>query len=236
MILRLLGRSDEPLGVNSIARKLDLIPSTALHILRVLMTEELVAFDPSTKRYELSVGILSIARSALRRNSFVQIVQPAIDDLATRYNVTMLGVEMLNLNHMVVVAMSPSSLPVRLHADLGSRFPALISATGRCLVAFGTHKIRDIEARFSQLRWAKPPTFKEWQQQIEQVAKDGFSADEGQYIAGVSILAVPIFNGQQKMTHTIVCIGLQDQIQQIGVRELASEMMTRAREIERALS
>src|SRR5262245_61591275 len=56
-ILRLLGRSEEPLGVNAIARALELIPSTALHILRVLVAEELVAFDPVTKRYRLDAGL-----------------------------------------------------------------------------------------------------------------------------------------------------------------------------------
>ena len=41
-ILRLLGRNEESLGVNAIARALRLIPSTCLHILRVLVAEELV--------------------------------------------------------------------------------------------------------------------------------------------------------------------------------------------------
>src|SRR5262249_50702680 len=38
-ILRLLGASEEPLGVNAIARALELVPSTCLHILRVLAGE-----------------------------------------------------------------------------------------------------------------------------------------------------------------------------------------------------
>src|SRR3546814_3853501 len=33
-VLRLLGRSEEPLGVNAVARQLGLVPSTCLHILR----------------------------------------------------------------------------------------------------------------------------------------------------------------------------------------------------------
>ena len=36
-ILRLLGKSETPMGVQEIARALELIPSTALHILRVLV-------------------------------------------------------------------------------------------------------------------------------------------------------------------------------------------------------
>src|SRR3974377_1420641 len=62
-ILRLLGRSEKPMGVNQIGRELSLIPSPCLHILRVLMAGELVGFDPHTKLYSLDVGVLTIARS-----------------------------------------------------------------------------------------------------------------------------------------------------------------------------
>src|SRR3990172_6787862 len=75
-LLRLLGRSEESLGVHAIARALGLVPSTCLHILRVFVAEALVAFDPSSKRYRLDVGILTIARSALRRNGFAETLQP----------------------------------------------------------------------------------------------------------------------------------------------------------------
>ena len=64
-ILRLLGRSDEPQGVQAIARALNIIPSTCLHILRTLVAEELVAVDPATKLYSLNAGVLMLARQWL---------------------------------------------------------------------------------------------------------------------------------------------------------------------------
>ena len=64
-ILRLLGKSDVPIGVNSIARELGLVPSTCLYVLRALAAEELVFFDPDTKRYALEVGVLTLARGWL---------------------------------------------------------------------------------------------------------------------------------------------------------------------------
>src|SRR5690348_9907319 len=92
-ILRLLGRSEQSLGVNAIARALGLIPSTCLHILRALAAEGLVAFDPATKRYRLDAGLLTIARSALRQNGFAERVQPPLDRLARRHGVTTMGVQ-----------------------------------------------------------------------------------------------------------------------------------------------
>src|ERR1700724_1288063 len=61
-VLRLLGKSDAPLGVQSIARELGLVPSTCLHVLRALVAEEFVSFDPDTKHYSLEAGGLPPAR------------------------------------------------------------------------------------------------------------------------------------------------------------------------------
>ena len=61
-ILRLLGKSDTPLGLQTIARTLGLVPSTCLYVLRALVAEEFVAFDKDTKRYSLEAGVLTLAR------------------------------------------------------------------------------------------------------------------------------------------------------------------------------
>src|SRR3712207_7135483 len=69
-ILRLLASSDVPMGVNMIAGRLGIVPSTCLHILRVLVTEELVRVDSESKRYSLDAGVLTLARTMLRPTSF----------------------------------------------------------------------------------------------------------------------------------------------------------------------
>jgi DNA-binding IclR family transcriptional regulator len=92
-ILRLLGSSPSPLGVKAIADELDLVPSTCLHILRVLVDEELLKVDPATKRYSLGPGMLALARSALKRGGFNDVVQPYLDDISAKFGVTVMGVE-----------------------------------------------------------------------------------------------------------------------------------------------
>lgn len=223
-ILRRLGRSDVPMGVNAIARDLDLVPSTCLHILRVLADEGLVAFDPQSKRYTLAMGILALARSALSRNGFARAVQPELDGLARRFGVTAIGVEVLGLEHMVVVAIAHAALGVRLHVDLGSRFPALISATGRCLAAFGGHGWDEIEPRFRRLRWHDAPAFADWRAEVEAVRRTGYSLDEGRYIEGVSILSVPVTDPTGRMTHALVAIGIAEQIRRLGPETLAAAL------------
>src|SRR3990167_399787 len=69
-VLRLLSRSRTPLALKAIAQALDLVPSTALHILRALLAEQLVRVDAVTKQYSLGVGMLPLARAVLENSDF----------------------------------------------------------------------------------------------------------------------------------------------------------------------
>jgi len=226
-IVRLLGRSREPLGVKAIAQALGMVTSTCLHILRVLVEEELVKVDAS-KRYSLGVGMLSLARSVIESNSFPTLAQPVLDRLSTQWGVTTIGVEIGGFEHMTVLALSRSQLPFRLHVDVGSRFPTLISATGRLVAAFSKEPWNEIERRFRGLRWQKAPDLDAWRKEIEAVRRKGYSVDRGNYIAGVTILAVPVLNARNQLTHTLVAAGLADQLDSARCAALAKDMRAEA--------
>lgn len=230
-ILRQLGKADEPIGVNQIARELELIPSTCLHILRVLVDEGLVAFDPISKRYSIDVGILPIARSAIQRNSFVNLVERRLTELSLRFGVTGIATQLTDPEHMVVVALSQAPLPFRLQVDLGSRFPALISATGRCFAAFGGMSDTELKKRFAKLNWEHPPTFEDWKAEIDETRGRGFAVDRGTYIGGVTILAAPFLGQHGHMTHSLVAIGISEKVEAIGVQTIADEMLAARNEV-----
>src|SRR6516225_5477902 len=75
-ILRLLSRSPAPQSLKTIADTLELVPSTALHIVRALLAEDLVQVDPQTKRYSLGVGMLPLARAVLENADFPSLMRP----------------------------------------------------------------------------------------------------------------------------------------------------------------
>ena len=58
-VLKLLARERQPMGVNAIARGLDVVPSSCLHILRALAEDGLVQVDPRSKQYSLGLGLLT---------------------------------------------------------------------------------------------------------------------------------------------------------------------------------
>lgn len=207
-VLRLLGKSETPLGVQAIARELGLVPSTCLYVLRALVDEELVAFDPLSKHYSLEAGVLTLARQWLRRNQFADLAQGPLDRISQQFGLTMLGVQVMGLDHIVVVAMSQSSQNFQLSTQIGSRFPALISATGRLIAAFGEHDEGDLRARFDTLRWDEAPTYGEWQAQVAEARRHGVAVDAGNYISGVTVVAAPVWKGPGAPSHALVGIGI----------------------------
>jgi DNA-binding IclR family transcriptional regulator len=230
-VLRLLSRSRAPLALKAIAESLGLVPSTALHILRALAAEQLVRVDPLTKQYSLGVGMLPLARAVLEQSDFPNLVRPLLDDLSKRYGVTAIGVELPDLDHMVVVTLARAQAPVRLHVDVGSRFPALISATGRCLAAFTRHPWSEIEKRFQRLRWHNAPSYENWRKEVDQTRRQGFSIDRGNYIVGITIVAVPVLDAAGAISHTLAAVGLGHQLDRATAVRLAGDMKRVANEV-----
>lgn len=230
-VLRLLGRSREAMGVNAIARALDLVPSTCLHILRALVAEQLLKVDPETRQYTLGIGLLPLARAAIGRDGFPVAVQPELERLSARYGVTAIGIELLGLEHMIVVALSRAQGLVSLQVDVGSRFPALISATGRCVAAFGGHPGPEVVRRWRALRWHNAPTLEAWQRQVETTRRQGYSIDRGDYIGGIAIVAVPITYAGRPLSRCIAAVGLVDQLDKAAATRLAQDMRQSAQSL-----
>lgn len=226
-VLRLLAARETPLGVQAIARELRLVPSTCLHIVRVLVDEGLLRVDPATKKYAPAVGLVALARAALRQNDFANLAQPEIEALARTYRSTAIAVEASGLRHMVVVALARETSPLRVHVDIGSRFPALISATGRCIAAFGRHSRKEIEARFRSLRWDDGPDLGAWHREVAEARRLGYALDRGQYIRGVAIAAAPV-RMPSEVINSLVVVGVRDQLESVGLDRIGENLRERS--------
>jgi DNA-binding IclR family transcriptional regulator len=105
----------------------------------------------------------------------------------------------------------------------------MISATGRCVAAFSHHPPEEIERRFRALRWNNAPSYATWRKEVEATRRQGFSIDRGNYIAGVTIVAVPVLDASGTITRTIASVGISSQLDRATALELAHDMQAAAR-------
>ena len=230
-VLRLLAGERSGLGVTEIARRVGLVPSTALHVLRALVDEGFVTFDPDKKTYRTGVGLLTLVRDAMTSSEFPRAVQPALDDLASTHHVTAVGVELDNRDRIVVIALARSDGYVSLHVNVGSRFPSLISATGRSVAAASPLSKEELRARFEALRWERAPRFEDWYAEVEKARIDGFSIDRGSYIRGLSIASALLPVGPDRAQRGISLIGFEHQMTERTIRTIKEDLLEATRAV-----
>lgn len=230
-ILRLLGKSEEPLGVQSIARELGLVPSTCLHVLRALVDEDLVSFNPHTKRYALEAGVLTLGQQWFKRNRFNTLVQPVLDRLNLEFNMTMVGLRIINQEHSIVVAVSQRDPNIQLSTQIGSRFSAFEGATGRCLAAFGHFSAAELKARFKNLIWDNPPTFTEWKEQIAETLSRGIAIDRGNYISGVTVFLAPVWDANAELNYALIAFGITEALQKTDQSAIEQSLISSAKSL-----
>lgn len=127
-----------------------------------------------------------------------------------------------------MVAASQARASFQVSAEVGSRFPATISATGRCIAAFGGHTEAELEARFKTLRWDDAPTLEQWKAQVRQTRAQGFAVDEGNYISGVTVVAAPVWKMRGKLSHALVAIGIGNALKRGKLPELQRALLSEA--------
>ncbi len=191
----------------------------------------MVQVDPGTKRYALGVGVLSLARSVAEKNPFHALAQPVLDRIADEWNVTTIGVKVTGVEDLVVLAVARSRSPFSFYVDVGSRFPAFTSATGRLVAAQAQLSDAELKKHFRSLRWDSPPEFAQWQKEVGASMRQGYALDQGNYMSGITVLAVPVLATPSRMTHALVAVGVTDQLPKGTTQALAKALVEEAQSL-----
>jgi len=226
-ILRLLADSPSPMGVNAIARELDMFSSSCLHILRAMESQGFVILDPEDKLWMIGLGLITVARGALNKQFPTRVAQAEIDQLTSAFELTSVVTQMDANDRMVVMAVSHSNRPFGIRVQVGQRFPAYISATGRAVAACSNLGRSRLRAKFDELKWENPPKFEEWMKQVEEAKRHGIAIDNGNYVKGFVIYAAPVFEDGQ-MQRSIAVISINGQLASDQIEELKGKMLESA--------
>jgi DNA-binding IclR family transcriptional regulator len=230
-LLHILGQSPAPLGVQAIARQLGVVTSSCYYLLQALLADEMVTFDPDTKRYSLGPGVLTLAQYWYRQNRFGDLVQPHLDQISEAFDVTVVATEIFGLDHVTIIAISRSAGAFQFSAHIGTRFPALTSATGRCIAAFGGHPEAEIRARFKEIKPDAPLDYETWRAQVDAARERGYAVDDGNYISGMISVAAPVWNAQGTMSHAINVLARASAFEPARLAALEEAVLTAARQL-----
>ncbi|WP_424138774.1 IclR family transcriptional regulator [Roseomonas chloroacetimidivorans] len=221
-VVRHLARARAPLGVNQVARETDLNPSTCFNILRTLVHERIVTFDPVRKTYAIGLGFVEIAKGSLEKASFARLARPHLDTLAARFSVTMTLWQRTGEDRMVLVERADNDAAIRVHMNLGQRLPMLIGAFGRCMAAHDRRPEAELRKVFATLRWQDPPSFEVWLEEVSAARSSGYAIDADRYVRGVTTVAAPVFGDGGRPVMAVSAIGFSGQFSPVSLAGLAA--------------
>lgn len=126
--------ADPSLGVNEIARRVNLHKSTVSRILATLQDEDLVERDKDSGRFQLGIGVIGLAGPLLAHLDVRRIAYPALQALADRTAETA-ALCVWSGHESIVVEQVPSPRQVKHTTPLGSRFAKVASASVKVFLA-----------------------------------------------------------------------------------------------------
>ncbi|RYX92610.1 MAG: IclR family transcriptional regulator [Comamonadaceae bacterium] len=235
-ILHYLAEHGEPRGVSRIARDLQMLPSTCLHILRELASASFVNFMPTDKTWSLGPGVLTLARRFVDRDRFALLAQSHIDRIGQRHGVKATASVYDGHRSIVVVAVTAFDDDMQVQVRVGRRVPMLASSTGRCIAAFNDFPLEQLKQEFAATAWQTPLGFAKWRKQLPEVKAQGLAVDEGWYRKGMTLMSAPVCSPDGSARRFIGILGISAQIDGARRQAIGAALVQSARVLEQALS
>lgn len=233
-ILKYLVAAGGPTRSVTISRGLGLNASTCFNILRTLVLEDVVEFDPVGKTYSVGMGLTTLVGTLLTEGQRVAAATPQMRDIAARFNITVTLWKRLGSDKIVLVKSVPSPANVRIEMAEGQRLPILMASTGRVMAPHLGWSRKELKAAFKALRWQTPLSFEDYWEQVEVAEKRGWASDQGYFTKGVQTIAAPVFDRAGDVAFTVVGVMLLGQYEDGALDEIgtalrdASERLTSA--------
>lgn len=213
----------ESQGVNLIARELGISPSSCFSILKTLVEERFLDFDPTTKRYRLSEEPAKIFHVEPRLTEWTQWVRNALAVMAKEFEIGC-GLWRVAGNRATLTEVALSPVLTRIHLSVGQRLPAHIGAMGRCIAARKSLSSDAIQEIINGLRWQSPPSVEEYRRGMEESLQTGWALDEGNYLRGINSLAAAISDQHGEVRYCITCTAFNGQFEHSVLEEIGSRV------------
>lgn len=231
LILRYLVRAETPVGVSQVARDLKISPSTCFNLLRTLVHERLVIFDPVRKTYAIGFGLLELTKGMMERDQFIKFLRPRLESIAFAHRVTGMLWRRVGNDRAVLVDRADTASAVRIHMTLGQRLPLFIGALGRCFAAYSGMQRAELRTHFDMLRWAAPPDFEQYWDDVQQARERGYAIDRDNFMLGITSVAAPVLNDQGVAVMALNGIGFTGQFTESSLKAIADDLVRDAKEI-----
>lgn len=199
-LLAELRDSERPLGVNELARRIGVNPSTASRLLATLERAGFVAREDQGP-YRLGIALVALADRVLARLDVQALARPILIELMERTGETV-TLSVPGEGEAITVDSVPSRASVVSTARLGRASVSYATATGKVMLAFGGGPLppaREL-APFTARTITDPAALA---REIELVRERGYATADGEREVDLAAIAAPVRGREQALAAII---------------------------------
>jgi DNA-binding IclR family transcriptional regulator len=223
-ILRHLTATTEPARAVDVARQLGINQSTCFNILRTLVAEDVVDFDPLSKTYTAGIGLADLVGQFVTQGQRIEVAKPLMRDLAGKFAVTVTLWRPIGVDRIVLVSSEVSPTDLRIDMAEGQRLPYLMGASGRIFATQLDLSETGMKHAFNQLRWSEPVTFDAYWREVQDAKKRGYAIDDGNFARGIMAIAAPVRDKSGAIAFTVSAVMFRNQFDKPGIAQLGKAL------------
>jgi len=238
-VLEFLGQFPNGASLQTIAKQTGMTKSSAHRILSTYESAGYVTQLSSGRDYRLTMKLLHVGQVALN-SDVTGFVKPYLTQLLDVINETVNFLAFDGDNILFKDKLEPSNASFRTRTYIGLHSPAYCSAAGKCFLAFASDQIREAywQRNHNTMRQLTENTILEkgaFFQELERVRERGFAIDDEENEAGISCVAIPVFNKDGMPIYAISVSPLTPKMARLGFDSLAETIAKTAKLIEAKL-
>ena len=233
LVIRAFRRDAPALTLSEVASCARLPPATARRCLHTL--EELGYVMRSGRMFLLRPKVLELGAAYLESMDIEALTRTLLEDLASKTGDSA-ALSVLDGTDIVYIARASVRTLMRLEAHVGSRFPAYPTSMGRVLLAGSSpERLRSYfeHATFEPLTKHTVTDPQKLARRIEECRKNGYSAVEDELAYGVVAVAVPVFDGAQRV---VAALNSSSHSRKVTLPDLVRERVGMLQEVSREIS
>ena len=209
-LLDLLAAAGMPLPLQELARRAGWPKSTVHGLLSAMRENGVVDQSPEDGRYRLGVHLFELGSMVSRSWDAVSISRRYLQSIAAQTGESV-HLAMLDRGEALLLESADTGNPLRVVAEKGTRFPLHCTALGKAMLAH----LPDLELHTvlqgKPLVSYTPHTIAEpvkINSVCEQIRRQGYAVEDGEYRIGLRAVAAPIFDVTGKVFHSIGVTGM----------------------------
>lgn len=195
-LLRTVAESPRRMTLTDLALQLGYSKSTTHGLVHALIREEALILGPDGHKLYLGPTVINLVLTSWNYIKMVDSVQPIIESLRDQIKETMVLGALIH-DHILIIAAAEAADPFKIAASPGTVLPLFAGAAGKVFHAAKTdQEISDL-IRATGLPRHTPYSIineEKYLADLEQVRSKGYSVDHGEYLSGVSAVAVALDN------------------------------------------